>query len=274
MATMSATTPVIALDHPAAQDVARVGRKAAALATARAAGLPVAPGVVLTTDWATEDRATATQVWRITSHDGTRPLVVRPSATGGDRGGAPTAGAVEPVIVVHDLDAMLAAVAAVRADDDVAPVLVQPHVAGSWRGVLFADDHARGWRSTPVAVAHREDHPADWVAELDHTGRVRCVLSAEAVAGPPLDVLARVARLAQRVTDELEGPHDLEWLVDPSGRVRLLRVRPVVRLHPTPGVVAPRPNDATCRPTRSRRRRPVQQGPARVSRRSVDDPAA
>ena len=45
---MNTTAPVIALDHPAALDAARVGRKAANLAAARAAGLPVAPGVVLT----------------------------------------------------------------------------------------------------------------------------------------------------------------------------------------------------------------------------------
>ena len=62
--------PVIALDHPAALDVARVGHDAAALATARAAGLPVGPGVVLTALWRCDDAHTAELVWRIVSHDG------------------------------------------------------------------------------------------------------------------------------------------------------------------------------------------------------------
>ena len=51
---MNSPAPVIALDHPAAFEAARVGRKAAALARARAAGLPVGAGVVLTIVLATE----------------------------------------------------------------------------------------------------------------------------------------------------------------------------------------------------------------------------
>ena len=115
---MNTTAPVIALDTPAALDAARVGRKAANLAAARAAGLPVAPGVVLTADWTSDDTATAVQVWRIISHDGARPLVVRPSAAGPDRrrSGAAT-GAIEAATVVDDADAMLSAIAVLRAHD-------------------------------------------------------------------------------------------------------------------------------------------------------------
>ena len=128
---MNTTAPVIALDTPAALDAARVGRKAANLAAARAAGLPVAPGVVLTADWTSEDTATAVQVWRIISHDGARPLVVRPSAAGPDRrrSGAAT-GAIEAATVVGDADALLSAIAVLRAHDAATPVLVQPHVPG------------------------------------------------------------------------------------------------------------------------------------------------
>ena len=164
---MSTTTPVIALDHPAALDVARVGRKAADLAAARAAGLPVAPGVVLTTEWSTDDRATAAQVWRITSHDGMRPLVVQSSAVTTDPRRPADHGAIESVTVVDDLDAMLAAAGALRADDDTTPVLLQPHVPSAWRGVLFADADARGRSATSIAVARRDAHALDWVAELD-----------------------------------------------------------------------------------------------------------
>src|SRR6476646_7548328 len=207
---MNRPAPVIALDHPAALDVARVGRKAAKPAAARASGLPVAPGVVLTTDWVTEDRATAIQVWRITSLDGARPLVVRPSAAGPDRRPAAEQGAIEPATVVHDADGALEAIIALRAHDPTTPVLVQPYVVAAWHGVLFADD-ASGWRACPIVVVRGAASDGEWIAELDHAGRVRDVLSAEPDGGPPADVLGRLGRLAARVADVFDGPHDLEW---------------------------------------------------------------
>jgi hypothetical protein len=238
MVDMYTTAPVIALDTPAALDAARVGRKAANLAAARAAGLPVAPGVVLTSDWSSDDAATAVQVWRIISHDGARPLVVRPSAVGPDRrhSTGTSTGAVEAATVVHDADAMLAAIAEVRAGDGATPVLVQPHVPGPWRGVLFADDAGGGWRARPLVVA--ADPAAvgrQWVAELDHTGRVRDLISGGDVAGPDTLLLARVARVAEKVATAFDGPHDIEWLIADDGRVQLARVRPVVRLRSTSG---------------------------------------
>ena len=51
---------------------------------------------------------------------------------------------------------MLAAVGAVRADDATTPVLLQPHVPGAWRGVLFADGDAQDWRAASLAVARRD----------------------------------------------------------------------------------------------------------------------
>ena len=233
---MNTTAPVIALDTPAALDAARVGRKAANLAAARAAGLPVAPGVVLTADWTSEDTATAVQVWRIISHDGARSLVVRPSAAGPDRrrSGAAT-GAIEAATVVGDADALLSAIAVLRAHDAATPVLVQPHVPGAWRGVLFADD-VTGWRARPLVVAaDPASIDCQWVAELDHTGRVRDLLSGGDSAGPGTHLLARVARVADKVAAAFNGPHDIEWVIAHDGRVQLMRVRPVVRLHATPG---------------------------------------
>jgi pyruvate,water dikinase len=231
MAAMNTTAPVIALDTPAALDAARVGRKAADLAAARAAGLPVAPGVVLTADWSSHDDSTALQVWRIISHDGARPLVVRPSPTGRDRRPTAGTGAVEAATVVHDGSGLLAALTTLRADDPCTPVLVQPHVPATWRGALFADDANGGWRARPVVVAAPHDSP-EWTAELDHAGRVRDVLSAH-VAGPPAQLLARLARLADKVATAFDGPHDLDWVAADDGRLQLLRVRPVVRLHAT-----------------------------------------
>jgi len=244
---MNTTAPVIALDTPAALDAARVGRKAANLAAARAAGLPVAPGVVLTADWSSDDTATAVQVWRILSHDGARSLVVRPSAAGTDRrrSGAAT-GAVEAATVVHDAEAMLSAIATLRAHNATTPVLMQPHVSGMWRGVLFADDAGGGWRARPLVVAAEPTAiDSQWIAELDHTGRVRDILTGGDLVGPATHLLARVARIADKVARAFNSPHDIEWVIADDGRVQLMRVRPVVRLHTAPGgrndVPAPRP---------------------------------
>jgi rifampicin phosphotransferase len=234
---MNATAPVIALDTPAALDATRVGRKAANLAAARAAGLPVAPGVVLTSDWSSADTATALQVWRITSLDGGRPLVVRPSAAGprARRSTAVAAGALGTATVVLDCPAMLRAIDSLRAADPTMPVLLQPHVAAAWRGVLFADDAAGGWRARPLVVAEAPSSGrGEWIAELDHAGRPLDVLSADPAAGPATAVLARVARVAEKVANTFEGPHDIEWVVADDGRVQLLRVRPVVRLQVAP----------------------------------------
>ncbi len=247
MGSMNTTAPVIALDTPAALDAARVGRKAANLAAARAAGLPVAPGVVLTADWSSEDTATAVQVWRIISHDGARPLVVRPSAAGTDRRRPATVtGAIEAATVVHDVDAMLSAIAALRAHNAITPVLVQPHVSGTWRGVLFADDAGGGWRARPLVVAADPSSiDRQWIAELDHSGRVRDIVTGGDLVGPATHLLARVARVAEKVARAFSSPHDIEWVIADDGRVQLMRVRPVVRLHSTPGgrkdVPAPRP---------------------------------
>jgi rifampicin phosphotransferase len=234
MGPMNTAAPVIALDTPAALDAARVGRKAANLAAARAAGLPVAPGVVLTADWSSHDTTTALQVWRITSHDGVRPLVVRPSAAASARrrGADCGRGALEPVTVVHDGAAMLAAIAVLRRADAATPVLIQPHVPGDWRGVLFADDSAGGWRARSLVVA--DAGGGEWIGELDHAGRVCDVLSPDGTEAPDAHLLGRLARIADKVTAAFDGPHDLEWVIADDGRVQLLRVRPVVRLHATP----------------------------------------
>lgn len=273
---MSTTTPVIALDHPAALDAARVGRKAANLAAARAAGLPVGPGVVLTTDWATGDSRTVDQVWRITSHDGARPLAVRPSGAGRDRRRAEATGAIEPPTVVHDLESTRAAVAALRADDETTPVLLQPHAPGSWQGVLFADDRGHALGATSLVVV-RPVHGTDgdeWVAELDHAGRVRDVLTADPTSGPPAEILTRLARLAQRVDVAFDGPHDIEWSADADGRVQLLRIRPVVRVRATPDNRAGRPTATARGAQRARRRHAAHSGSSLIGAHSADESAA
>ena len=191
---------------------------------------------MLTTEWCHHDDDTAVEVWRIMSHDGALPLVVRPSAVGRDRTRPAAVGAVEASVVVRDLDGFLTAVDAVRHGRDRTdlnvPVLVQSHVAGPWRGVLFgAEGRPSRRRRTVVVARDRDTTDTEWTAELDDAGRVRDVLSGPHLDHPPVEVLARLAGLAAQVADVFDGPHDIEWAADERGRVHLLRLRPVVCLH-------------------------------------------
>ena len=175
---MEARTAVIALDHPSAFDAARVGRKAATLAVARAAGLPAGPGVVLTTEWSSEQVGLAHEVWRIISHDGALALVVRRSPTARTTRVSKELSAVGAVRTVTTAQEFAAAVDAVH--DRSTAVLVQPLAEAAWRGVVFGDGPTTDRRTRPVVACVAAAAPAEvWVAEIDHHGRTRDVISAD-----------------------------------------------------------------------------------------------
>ncbi|MEO6121437.1 MAG: PEP/pyruvate-binding domain-containing protein, partial [Acidimicrobiales bacterium] len=96
--------PVLPLDDPAALDPAVVGAKAAALARATQAGLPVLPGFVITTgaDWSA-NRAEIEDAWRAIGGP-TRALVVRSSSTIEDGGSSSMAGMFTSVLDVVGWD--------------------------------------------------------------------------------------------------------------------------------------------------------------------------
>ncbi|MEU5026314.1 hypothetical protein [Streptomyces milbemycinicus] len=73
------TTHVVPLDHPLARQPAAAGSKAAHLALAASAGLPVLPGFVILhgPESATQDGLTTRQAWRELSADGARPAAGR-----------------------------------------------------------------------------------------------------------------------------------------------------------------------------------------------------
>ena len=113
-----------------------------------------------------------------------------------------------------------------RSEADV-PVLIQPHLASVWQGVLFGDDGRAGWRRRTLTIARAAGNDdAEWIAELDAAGRVRDVVAGEHLDRPPVEVLARLARLAERITATFDGPHDIEWAADEHGQVHLLRSPP------------------------------------------------
>ena len=237
----SMSTPVIALDHPAAIDAARVGHEAAALAVARAAGLPVVrrcgahgglghprpadgrPGVAdhvarrsPSAGRAALRRRPPAPPWRRAVHLGAgdrRPLRRRPARRGDDVAGRRSRGGT---------------------------AAAAPRVAVAWRGALFADGCAgrrcEQRRSSSPAPPSGAD---EWIASLDDAGRIRELLSPAADPAPSDRLLARLTRLAARAADVLGGPQDLEWTADDDDRVGLVRIRPIVRLRATPRLLRP-----------------------------------
>jgi pyruvate,water dikinase len=139
---------LVSLDDPRAADATLVGAKAANLAIARSIGLPVVPGVVVTTDEpdvkALQDElASAGELLGPPS----TPLVVRSSSTVEDVGTSSMAGQFRSVLEVRGPAALAEAVRVVRSsarrpDGTAAPmaVLIQPQVDAAVGGVMFGID--------------------------------------------------------------------------------------------------------------------------------------
>lgn len=257
---------IISLDAPRAARP-ELGAKAANLAVARAAGLPVVDGFVLEADLArhladaprpgsdgVERVEAARRAWAALSRNGSDPVVVRSSSPGEDTATSSQAGIFESVVDVRGWDAFLDAVAqvvasAARADGaGELSVLVQRHVDPAWGGVMFGVDPVTG-RRDHLVVAAVPGGPQQVVAgaeagsrvALDHRGRV--------VEGHRRDQpLSRphrrhLAELAGRVEELYGGPQDVEWAVTRGGQLLLLQSRPItaVAVEGTGPVLGPGP---------------------------------
>ena len=164
----------------------------------------MAAGVVLTPEWSTSDAATVDMLWQIVSHDGALPLAVRPSPVGVGERGSGRPGRAEghrPVGGGAGADRMVSGPVA---------VLVQPVLPDEWRGVLIADDGGTNGTRRRHLV-HTATNGGDWIAD-DRAGRVRRVLAGQHLEHPPVEVLVRLGRLADRVRGRVRR--------DPRRRVR------------------------------------------------------
>jgi pyruvate,water dikinase len=241
---------VVTLDQRRASRSEVVGSKAAALATARAAGLSVEPGFVLTTtavaNWSTDPTVASEleHAWRALSDDGRVPVIVRSSSTIEDTERSSMAGVFRSVLDVRTLSGLKNAVdeiithAVTRGDHPFA-VLVQPMIDARLGGVLFGADPVSG-RTDRIVVAVVRGGPDALVSGVEHGARY--VLSRRGrvlqVDGA-LDEIGRHERhefvkLARRTRTLFDAPQDVEWAIDKSGAVRLLQSRPISTLGSAP----------------------------------------
>ena len=237
---------VVHLDDDACLDPTLVGGKAAALAVAGRAGLPVLDAMVLTTAFTAAVDAGQPilghpAVDQILDHFGEQVLVVRSSSTVEDQADSSMAGRFESVLGVTDAvgvaeaTRIVLASRAAAAESPAGPahpmaVLIQPFVEASTGGVLFGVEPVSG-RSDRLAVAAADD-PAQVVAglvdgirnELDLDGN-----RTDSGGSPnlPRGLRRELAALARRTAEVFGGPQDMEWLVDRHGGLRLLQSRPV-----------------------------------------------
>ncbi|MEU6377885.1 PEP/pyruvate-binding domain-containing protein [Streptomyces sp. NPDC046909] len=252
--------PAVPLDRPAAALPGSAGSKAANLARAAGAGLPVLPGFVIPygggdtaedtedTTEDTEDTAALRHAWHELSDGGTRPLVVRSSSPQEDTEESSLAGQFASVLDVRGWDGFLTAVrtvldSAVRPDGSTAPmaVLVQPMLAARVGGVVFGADPVEG-RADRMLVSAVRGGPDSLVSGAQAGtnywlgGRGRLLRTEPADAGPLLTraELARLARLARRAWRIFGGPQDIEFGFDGGGRLWLFQSRPITAMAARP----------------------------------------
>ena len=161
------TAPLIVeLTDPEATDPELVGAKAASLARALRAGLPVLSGWVVTVPGvrAINDqggcRAVSDVLRSRYEHDAGTPLVVRSSSTVEDRENSSMAGQFTSVLDVREWDAfgdavctVIASARTVEAMNAPIAVLVQPLLEPAAGGVMFGIDPVTGRKDRRVVAA-------------------------------------------------------------------------------------------------------------------------
>ncbi|WP_051852910.1 PEP/pyruvate-binding domain-containing protein [Streptomyces aureocirculatus] len=261
---------VVALETRQARDVRIAGAKAAHLARAAVAGLPVLPGFVVvaaeTATGAPRGEDALRHAWSELSGQGARPVVVRSSSVHEDGAESSLAGLFETVLDVRGWNAFTDAVqrvlhsarrATVRqvpgppkqpdADTPAVPgdmaVLVQPMVHATAGGVVFGADPLAGRRDRLLvsAVPGGPDQLVDGSVQgvryqLTRQARLLHTEPAEPRTARLLDHrrlrgLARLARLAER---EFGGPQDIEFGFDADDRLWLFQTRPITAMPVAP----------------------------------------
>ncbi|MFE2886681.1 PEP/pyruvate-binding domain-containing protein [Streptomyces sp. NPDC059272] len=223
------------------------GSKAANLARAAGAGLPVLPGFVIP-EGASEDTVGLRHVWEDLSDSGALPLAVRSSSPQEDTQQSSLAGQFASVLDVLGWPDFRTAVRAVRdsahrPDGSVAPmaVLVQPMLRARVGGVLFGADPVEG-RADRMLVSAVRGGPDRLVSGeqagtnywLNRRGRLLRTEPPSAEALLTRSELRQLARLARRARQVFGGPQDIEFGFTGGevggGRLWLFQSRPITAM--------------------------------------------
>ncbi|MEV5526409.1 PEP/pyruvate-binding domain-containing protein [Streptomyces prunicolor] len=214
----------VPLDQLTATEPLFAGSKAANLARAARAGLPVLPGFVIP-EGAGDDPATLRRAWQDLSDSGALPLVVRSSSPQEDTEQSSLAGQFASVLDVRGWSAFATAVRTVldsahRPDGSIAPmaVLVQPMLRARVGGVMFGADPVEG-RADRMLVSAVRGGPDTLVSGeqagtnywLSRRGRLLRTEPPTAEALFTRSELRRLARLARRARKVFGGPQDIEF---------------------------------------------------------------
>ncbi|MFJ9379000.1 PEP/pyruvate-binding domain-containing protein [Streptomyces sp. NPDC101455] len=214
----------VPLDQLTAIQPLFAGSKAANLAHAARAGLPVLPGFVIP-EGAGDDPAALRHAWRDLSDSGARPLVVRSSSPQEDTEQSSLAGQFASVLDVRGWSDFCTAVRTVldsahRPDGSTAPmaVLVQPMLTARVGGVMFGADPVEG-RADRMLVSAVRGGPDSLVSGeqagthywLSRRGRLLRTEPPTADALLTPSELRRLARLARRARQVFGGPQDIEF---------------------------------------------------------------
>ena len=252
MARAEMSAGLLSLDHAGAELAARVGNKAATLATLRRAGFEVPPGVVVPTDafrGASDDLPAAVRETLLSVPDllGAGPWAVRSSSTAEDDDEASFAGQFESFLNV-ETDGLAEAVlrcwqstlsnrvktyAGERGPGSMA-VLIQPMIPAEAAGVAFTADPVSGKHHTVIeAVAGLGERLVSGAANPE-----RWIVASSGVIDPPAEktVLTTeqaraIGDLADRVEKHQGSPQDIEWAIA-DGLLWLLQARPITTFGP------------------------------------------
>ncbi|SDN71610.1 PEP/pyruvate-binding domain-containing protein [Streptomyces wuyuanensis] len=257
---------VVPLDNPLAHDPSIIGAKAAHLAHAAMAGLPVLPGFVLVpasrvpgATIGTEPPRTGHEAlraaWRTLAEerDTRRPLVVRSSSRHEDSAESSMAGHFDSVLDVRGWEDFVSAVRTVLASarrirplrptaeqpptgDDMA-VLVQPMLTSAVGGVMFGADPVAG-RTDRILVSAVRGGPDQLVGGGTQGTRYQLTRYARVVGGDsaahdgPLSrgQLVRLVSLARKTQRLFGSPQDMEFGFDGEGRLWLFQARPITAM--------------------------------------------
>ncbi|WP_328684010.1 PEP/pyruvate-binding domain-containing protein [Streptomyces sp. NBC_00343] len=214
----------VPLDQLTAIQPLFAGSKAANLARAARAGLPVLSGFVIP-EGAGDDPAALRRAWRDLSDSGARPLVVRSSSPQEDTEQSSLAGQFASVLDVRGWSDFCTAVRTVldsahRPDGSSAPmaVLVQPMLTARVGGVMFGADPVEG-RADRMLVSAVRGGPDSLVSGeqagtnywLSRRGRLLRTEPPTADSLLTPSELRRLARLARRARQVFGGPQDIEF---------------------------------------------------------------